>query len=148
MAPGPAPPVVRVQEAPLDAGALRAAAADPAAGAVVVFEGTARDHHEGQAVADLAYEAYAPMAEAELARLRGEAMGRFGLRRCFIHHRTGVVPLMEAAVVIVTASAHRKEAFEAAAWLMDRIKESVPIWKRERYREGGEAWVEGQARRT
>ena len=148
MAPDSLPPAVRVQEAPLDAAALRAAATDPAAGAVVVFEGTARDHHEGQAVADLAYEAYAPMAEAELARLRSEGMGRFGLRRCFIHHRTGVVPLMEAAVVIVTASAHRKEAFEAAAWLMDRIKESVPIWKRERYREGGEAWVEGQARRT
>ncbi len=140
--------MVRVQEAPLDAGSLRAAAADPAAGAVVVFEGTARDHHEGMAVEDLAYEAYGPMAEAELARLRSEAMARFGLCRCFIHHLTGVVPLMEAAVVIVTASAHRKEAFEAAAWLMDRIKETVPIWKRERYREGGEAWVEGQARRA
>ncbi|MFN8012254.1 MAG: molybdenum cofactor biosynthesis protein MoaE [Holophagaceae bacterium] len=148
MVPEPVPPVVRVQEAPLDAGALRAAAADPAAGAVVVFEGTARDHHEGQAVEDLAYEAYAPMAEAELARLRSEAMARFGLRRCFIHHRTGVVPLLEAAVVIVTASAHRKEAFESARWLMDRIKETVPIWKRERYRQGGEAWVEGQVRRT
>jgi molybdopterin synthase catalytic subunit len=143
-----APPVVRVQEAPLDASALRAAAADPAAGAVVVFEGTARDHHEGRAVADLAYEAYGPMAEAELARLRAEAMDRFGLCRCFIHHRTGVVPLLEAAVVIVTASAHRREAFEAAAWLMDRIKESVPIWKLERYRGGDAAWVEGQARRT
>lgn len=148
MAPEPAPPVVLVQEAPLDAGALRAAAADPAAGAVVVFEGTARNHHEGQAVEDLAYEAFVPMAEAELARLRVQAMERFGLCRCLIHHRTGVVPLMEAAVVIVTASAHRKEAFESAQWLMDRVKESVPIWKRERYREGGEAWVEGTSRHS
>jgi len=137
---------IRVQEEALDVAALRAAASDPAAGAVVVFEGTARDHHEGQAVADLAYEAFVPMAEAELAKLREAALSRFGLCRCLIHHRIGVVPLLEAAVVIVTASAHRKEAFEAAAWLMDRIKESVPIWKRERYAEGGEAWVEGLRR--
>jgi molybdopterin synthase catalytic subunit len=86
------------------------------------------------------------MAEAELERLRREALARFGLLRCLIHHRIGVVPLLEAAVVIVTASAHRREAFEAAAWLMDAIKQSVPIWKRERYAGGGEAWVEGQAR--
>jgi molybdopterin synthase catalytic subunit len=148
MAEGTAPPPIRVQEAALDAAALRAAAADPTAGAVVVFEGTARDHHEGQAVADLAYEAFVPMAEAELAKLRDAALARYGLCRCFVHHRIGVVPLLEAAVVIVTASAHRKEAFEAAAWLMDRIKESVPIWKRERYQGGGEAWVEGVRRES
>ena len=130
----------------LDAGSLRAAASDPAAGAVVVFEGTARNHHEGMAVADLAYEAYVPMAEAELDRLRREAMDKFRLCRCLVHHRIGVVPLMEAAVVIVAASAHRREAFDAAAWLMDEIKARVPIWKRERYAGGGEAWVEGQAR--
>ncbi len=130
----------------LEAAALRAAASDPAAGAVVVFEGTARNHHEGMSVADLAYEAYVPMAEAELERLRREAMDKFRLCRCLVHHRIGLVPLMEAAVVIVTASAHRREAFEAAAWLMDGIKARVPIWKRERYAGGGEAWVEGQAR--
>ena len=147
MADEPLPPFVRVQAEALDAVALRAAASDPAAGAVVLFEGTARNHHEGMAVADLAYEAYVPMAEAELERLRQEALDRFRLCRCLIHHRIGIVPLMEAAVVIATASAHRKEAFEAAAWLMDGIKARVPIWKRERYAEGGEAWVEGQARR-
>ena len=146
MADGSLPPPIRVQEQALDAASLRKAASDPAAGAVVVFEGTARNHHAGQAVANLAYEAYVPMAEAELARLREAAIARYGLCRCFIHHRIGDVPLMEAAVVIVTASAHRKEAFEAAVWLMDEIKKSVPIWKREHYAEGGEAWVEGQAR--
>lgn len=146
MADGTVPPPIRVCEDALDAAGLRAAAADPAAGAVVVFEGTARNHHDGQAVADLAYEAFVPMAEAELAKLREAAMARFGLCRCLVHHRIGVVPLLEAAVVIVTAAAHRKEAFEAAAWLMDRIKESVPIWKRERYLEGGESWVEGTRR--
>lgn len=137
-------PHVAVMEGPLDAQGLRAAAADPRAGAVVVFEGCARDHHEGHAVDSLAYEAFVPMAVAELEKLRTEAIARFGLVACLVHHRIGHVPLTEAAVVVVTASAHRREAFEAALWIMDTIKERVPIWKRERFAEGGEGWVEGQ----
>jgi molybdopterin synthase catalytic subunit len=138
---------IAVLEAPLDAAAIRAEALDPRAGAVVLFEGCARDSHQGRPVALLAYEAFVPMAEAELARLREEAMARFGLIRCLIHHRLGEVPLLEAAVIVATSSAHRREAFEAAAWIMDRIKERVPIWKRERYGDGTETWVEGDARR-
>ena len=140
-------PDVAVLDKPLDATRLRAFVADAAAGAIVVFEGTARNHHEDQAVESLAYEAFVPMAESELWRLRGEAMTRFQLCRCAIHHRIGFVPVLEAAVVIALSSAHRKEAFEAVAWLMDSIKESVPIWKKERYRQGGDAWVEGTERR-
>jgi molybdopterin synthase catalytic subunit len=98
-------------------------------------------------VALLAYEAFVPMAEAELGRLRDEAMARFGLVRCLIHHRLGEVPLLEAAVVVAASSPHRREAFEAAAWIMDRIKERVPIWKRERYTDGAQTWVEGDERR-
>ena len=139
-------PDVAVLDKPLDAAALRALVADPAAGAVVIFEGTARDHHEDQVVESLAYEAFVPMAEMELRRLRDEAVLRFNLRRCAIHHRVGQVPLLEAAIVIALSSAHRQEAFEATAWLMDRIKESVPIWKKEKYQQGGDAWVEGQRR--
>ena len=139
-------PDVAVLDKPLDAAALRALVADPAAGAVVIFEGTARDHHEDQVVESLAYEAFIPMAEMELRRLRDEAVLRFKLRRCAIHHRVGQVPLLEAAIVIALSSAHRQEAFEAVAWLMDRIKESVPIWKKEKYQQGGDAWVEGQRR--
>lgn len=135
---------VAVLEGSLDAKSLREASSDPRAGAVVVFEGCARDHHEGRAVENLAYEAFVPMAVAELEKLRGEAMERFGLVQCLIHHRVGEVPLTEAAVVVVTASAHRQEAFQGAAWIMDRIKERVPIWKRERFTAGGEGWVEGQ----
>ena len=140
-------PLIAVTEAPLDAAAIRAAALDPGAGAVVVFEGCARDSHQGRPVRQLAYEAFVPMAEAELARVREEAVARFGLLRCLIHHRLGPVPLLEAAVVVAAASAHRQEAFQAAAWIMDRIKETVPIWKRERYGDGTETWVEGDARR-
>ncbi len=137
-------PVVAVMEEPLDAKALREAATDTRAGAVVMFEGCARDHHEGRAVENLTYEAFVPMAVSELEKLRVEALDRFNLTGCLVHHRIGFVPLTEAAVVVVTASAHRKEAFEAAMWIMDLIKERVPIWKRERFTEGGEGWVEGQ----
>ena len=139
-------PAIAVLNTPLDATAIRALVSDPAAGAIVIFEGTARNHHQDRAVESLAYEAFIPMAEAELQRLRMEALRRFALCRCVIHHRVGSVPLLEAAVVIAVSSAHRKEAFEAAAWLMDRIKESVPIWKREKYQLGGDAWVEGTER--
>lgn len=137
-------PDTAVVDAPLDAKTLREAATDTRAGAVVVFEGCARDHHDGRAVANLAYEAFVPMALSELDKLRTEAMDRFTLLRCLIHHRIGEVPLTEAAVIVVTASAHRREAFEAAMWIMDRIKERVPIWKKERFAQGGEGWIEGQ----
>jgi len=137
-------PSVAVVNEPLDARQLRREAEDPRAGAIVIFEGCARDHSEGRAVEQLAYEAFVPMAVSELEKLRTEAIERFGLLRCLIHHRLGEVPLTEAAVVVVTASSHRREAFEASAWIMDRIKERVPIWKKERFTNGGEAWVEGR----
>jgi molybdopterin synthase catalytic subunit len=138
--------LIDVTEARLDAAAVREALLDPAAGAVVVFEGCARDHHQGRAVEMLAYEAFTPMALAELARIREEALRTFALTRCLIHHRTGVVPLTEAAVVVGCSSPHRRAAFEAAAWIMDRIKERVPIWKKENYADGNSAWVEGETR--
>jgi molybdopterin synthase catalytic subunit len=141
-------PWVEVTEAPLDSFAIRRAMLDPGAGALVLFEGCARDTHQGRGVELLAYEAFVPMAVAQLEALRREAVERFGLIRCAIHHRLGEVPLLEAAVVVACASPHRKEAFEAGAWIMDRIKERVPIWKRERYRDGGDVWVEGEARKA
>lgn len=139
-------PCVAVLDQPLDAPAIRASLADPRAGSVVLFEGCARNHHEDRAVATLAYEAYPAMAEKELARLRAEAMSRFQLLGCVLHHRIGTVPLTEAAVIVGCASAHRQASFEALAWIMDEIKKSVPIWKRECYLEGPEAWVEGTRR--
>ena len=141
-------PLVRVAADPLDPGVLRALLTDARAGALVVFEGRARDHHEGRAVLKLAYEAYAPMAEKELEKVRRLALERYGLTGCAIHHRVGEVPLTEAAVIVATASPHRAEAFQAAAWAMDEIKAKVPIWKRETYRDGSEAWVECQHRHT
>lgn len=138
---------VSIVDGPLDLQGIRASVTDPRAGAVVLFEGCARDHHGGRSVEQLGYEAFGPMAERELQALRSEAMEAFGLCRCTVHHRIGVVPLTETAVAVATASPHRKEAFAAAQWIMDRIKERVPIWKREQYAGGGESWVEGEARK-
>ena len=139
-------PVVAVLEQVLEAQPIRAAAQNARAGAVVVFEGCARNHHEGMPVEELAYEAFVPMAEAALAELREEAIQRYDLCACVVHHRIGTVPIGEAAVIVATSSPHRKEAFAAAIWIMDRIKERVPIWKRERYAQGRAAWVEGERR--
>jgi len=136
-------PDVALVETPLDAASLRDAAADPRAGAILLFEGCARNHHGGRRVEGLAYEAFVPMAQAELARIRAEALRRFGLAHCLIHHRLGPVPNGEAAVAIALSGAHRQETFQAIAWIMDRIKETVPIWKRERFADGESAWVEG-----
>jgi molybdopterin synthase catalytic subunit len=114
-------------------------------GAVVVFEGCARDHSMGREVLELSYTAFEPMAIAQLESIRNEAIDKFALNACLIHHRLGTVPLSEAAVVVVCASAHRSEALKAAAWLLDELKEKVPIWKRERYSDNESSWVEGQS---
>jgi molybdopterin synthase catalytic subunit len=86
------------------------------------------------------------MAVRELQALREGAINQFGLCQCTIHHRIGTVPVTEPAVVVATSSPHRKEAFAAAVWIMDRIKERVPVWKRERYTCGTANWVEGDRR--
>jgi molybdopterin synthase catalytic subunit len=123
--------------------ALVAAAARPDCGAVDLFLGTTRDHHQGRRVTRLAYEAYEPMALEALATIEREATRRFAAATCRIVHRLGEVPLTEASVAVVVAAAHRGPAFDACRWAMDELKRTVPIWKKETYEEGGEGWVEG-----
>lgn len=94
-------------------------------------------------MATLAYEAYEPMARAALVALEQETTRRFDVASCTIVHRLGVVPPTEASVVVVVAAAHRGPAFDACRWAMDELKRGVPIWKKERYADGGEDWVEG-----
>ncbi len=123
--------------------ALTAAAAHPECGALVTFLGTTRNHHEGRAVERLEYEAYAPMALAALAAIERGACERFAIRSCAIVHRLGEVPPAEASVVVVVAAAHRGAAFDACRWAMDELKSTVPIWKKEHFRDGGADWVAG-----
>jgi molybdopterin synthase catalytic subunit len=135
--------VAELVAGPIDAPALAAAAARPDCGAVLTFLGTTRDHHEGRRVLSLEYEAYEPMARTAMARIEREAVERFAIRSCAIVHRLGEVPPAEASVAVVVAAAHRGPAFDACRWAMDELKRSVPVWKKERFEGGGDAWVEG-----
>lgn len=110
-------------------------------GAVVTFSGNVRDNAQGREVLYLEYEGYAPLAEKELARIAAEAEGRWTVR-CAIVHRLGRLEIGECSVAVAVASAHRAEAFEACRWVMDTLKTTVPIWKKE-YFVGGACWIEG-----
>ncbi|MFQ6031194.1 MAG: molybdenum cofactor biosynthesis protein MoaE [Dehalococcoidia bacterium] len=109
-------------------------------GAVVTFLGTTRDNFEGKRVLKLEYEAFEEMALKKLEEIRREAMAEFGIEDIAIAHRIGPVDIGEISLVVAVASPHRKEAFFACHKLVDRLKETVPIWKKEVY-EGGSRWV-------
>jgi MoaE-MoaD fusion protein len=130
----------RIQSEPLDPRAVEALVADPAAGAIVTFIGTVRDQARGRSVIRLDYEAYAPAAEAMLRQIGDEVRQRWGLGRLAIVHRVGSLTVGEASVIISVASPHRDAAFEACRYAIERIKEIVPIWKKEHYNDG-EAWI-------
>ena len=134
---------IRVSRAPVAIGALVRAVRDPGAGAVVTFLGTTRNQNAGRRVVRLEYEAFTRMAERELRRLATEARRRWPHRRVALAHRTGVDPVGEASVGIAVSAAHRGEAFAACHWLIDRLKEIVPIWKKEHFR-GGQIWIGAQ----
>lgn len=124
----------------IDVTALDAAVRHRGAGAVVTFLGTTRNENEGRRVTRLEYEAYTRMAEREMRGLAVEAAKKWPLKKVAMAHRIGVVPVGEASVGIAVSSAHRGEAFAACSWLIDRLKEIVPIWKKEHYR-GGQVWI-------
>jgi len=136
-------PLFEIVSHAIDAAAVTAAVADPATGATCTFIGTTRDHHDGRTVTELEYEAYAEMALAEMRKIGTEAQRRWPIAALAIVHRIGVVPIGEASVVIAVSSAHRAAAFEACHFAIDRLKEVVPIWKKERFA-GGEIWIGSQ----
>ena len=108
---------------------------------MLLFLGCTRQYTAGRETAELAYDAYAEMAERNLRSWKREARERWGLTECLIVHRLGTVPLGEASVAIVVASAHRRAAFEAGEWLIDTLKQCVPIWKQEHWADGTSEWV-------
>jgi molybdopterin synthase catalytic subunit len=128
---------------PIDVAAVTAAVARPSAGATVTFVGTTRDHNDGRRVSRLEYEAYPEMALVEMRKIGETAQQRWPIDKVAVVHRIGVVPLGEASVVIAVSAGHRHAAFEACHFVIDRLKEVVPIWKKE-YFEGGEIWVGSQ----
>jgi MoaE-MoaD fusion protein len=130
----------RVTEAPLSLEAVAAEVADERAGAVATFTGTVRRQSRGREVTHLEYEAYAEMAEDVMAWLAGDLEARYDLCSIAIHHRVGRLEVGEASVVIAVSAPHRHDALAACKDAIDRLKETVPLWKKEAY-EGGEEWV-------
>lgn len=119
------------------------ALAAPEDGAVVVFEGVARNHSRGRKVERLEYEAYRPMALKKMRELASELKTQFRLSRVAIVHRLGKVEIGETSILIAVTSAHRQAAFDAARYAIDAFKRTVPIWKKEIFKEGS-AWAEGE----
>lgn len=126
---------------PIDIAAVLESVRSPAAGAVVLFLGTTREMTDGRQTRWLNYEAYAPLAEKLLAELISQAQQRWPLVACSVAHRLGRVEVGEVSVAIAVSSGHRQAAFEAGQWLIDRLKESVPIWKEEHWADGTSQWV-------
>jgi molybdopterin synthase catalytic subunit len=116
-------------------------------GGLAVFAGTVRDVHEGRAVAGIKYHAHAALAERRLAEIETEGAKRFGVE-LDIGHAVGELKVGEASVVIVVRAGHRAEAFAACRWAIDTLKQTVPIWKEERYAEGPARFLEGIPIRT
>lgn len=131
-----------ITTAPLDPAPLVAYVQTPDDGAVVTFAGVARNHFGGRPTAFLSYEAYTEMATPVLARIAEEARARWPIGRVAVHHRIGRLEIGETAVLVVVAAPHRQEAFQAAAYIMDRIKEIAPIWKKEHWANGAAEWRE------
>ncbi|MEP7198925.1 MAG: molybdenum cofactor biosynthesis protein MoaE [Chloroflexota bacterium] len=124
----------------IDERAVADAVADPAAGAICTFSGVVRDNSHGKRVLYLEYEAYSEMAVAQMQRVAAELQARWTITRVAMVHRTGRLQIGETSVCIAVSSPHRAEAFGACRYAIDRLKQTVPVWKKEVW-EGGEYWV-------
>ncbi len=132
---------------PLDSAALAKQTMRPSDGACIVFEGVVRDHHEGKRVESIFYDAYRPMAEKVIAKIVDDVRRQLPDVNVAVLHRLGQLGVGDASIAIVCTSPHRAESYEASRMLIDRIKETVPIWKKERG-PGGEEWVGWQGARS
>mgnify|MGYP002624401907 CR=1 FL=1 len=133
--------MVELTHEPIDTASLLAAVNSPQAGAVVLFLGTVRELTAGRRTLALDYECYPEMARKKMEELEAEARSRWPVVECGIVHRLGRLELAEASVAVAVSTPHRRDAFEAGRWLIDTLKEVVPIWKRENWDDGSQEWV-------
>jgi molybdopterin synthase catalytic subunit len=138
----PAPIVALVKE-PIDSAFLTAGIKQGEDGAVVVFDGIVRNNTRGRRTLFLVYEAYEEMALRQMRALAEEAIAIHGARQVALVHRLGRLEVGETSVLIAVSSAHRAQAFAASRWLIDTLKKTVPIWKKEHF-EDGEVWADGE----
>jgi molybdopterin synthase catalytic subunit len=128
---------------PLDAARILADSLSPEDGAALLFWGVVRNENDGRAVTQLEYHAYEAMAERELLRIADEARERWSTGDIRVVHRVGLLQVGEASIAIAVAAPHRGEAYEASRYVIEQVKQRVPIWKREGYVEGAVEWVPG-----
>jgi molybdopterin synthase catalytic subunit len=133
--------MIELVTAPIDTDAVLRRVASPEAGAVVLFLGTTRRVTGGRETESLDYECFAEMARAKLVELEAEARRRWPLLECAIVHRLGHLAIGEASLAVAVSTPHRRAAFEAGGWLIDTLKEVVPIWKKENWTDGESQWV-------
>ena len=137
-------PRFQLADTPFDIATLRAQLLDDRVGGYASFEGWVRNHNDGRKVDGLHYEAYAALAEHEGMRIIDKAMKKFEIVDALCVHRVGDLAIGELAVWVGVSAAHRDAAFEACRFIIDEVKASVPIWKRERYAEGDAGWLHPQ----
>ncbi|HEV2488138.1 MAG TPA: molybdenum cofactor biosynthesis protein MoaE [Terracidiphilus sp.] len=137
------PAVIALTRAPINAEKLISAAKRGEDGAVAVFDGIVRNNTRGRKTLHLDYEAYEDMALKQMKELAEQAQERFGVRQVMLIHRLGRLEVGETSVLIVVASAHRGAAFDACRWLIDTLKKTVPIWKKETFVDGA-VWADGE----
>ena len=133
--------MIELTNEPINTAAALAAVSSTHAGAVLLFLGTVRDTTGERHTESLDYECYPAMARQKLAELEAEARGRWTLIECALVHRLGHMDPGETSVAVAVSSPHRQAAFEAGKWLIDTLKEMVPIWKRENWADGTHEWV-------
>lgn len=137
------PTVALLTREPIQSDALVSAAKRDEDGAIVVFDGIVRNNSRGRQTLHLDYEAYEEMATKQMNDLANEAVKRFGVRHVTIVHRLGRLNVGETSVLIIVSSAHRAQAYEASRWLIDTLKKTVPIWKKETFIDGA-VWADGE----
>jgi molybdopterin synthase catalytic subunit len=133
--------MIEITDGPIDHGEVADRVRSNRAGAVCVFLGTTREITGGRETQFLDYEAYPGMARKKLEELEQSARARWPVEGVALVHRVGRVGPGETSVVVAVSTPHRRDAFEACQWLMDRLKEEVPIWKKETWGDGAEEWV-------
>jgi molybdopterin synthase catalytic subunit len=132
---------IKITTEPLSVQALNDLVKRASDGAVVTFDGIVRDNFDGRPVRALEYEAYAEMAEKKMAEIGTEVQRKFDVGDIAMMHRLGHLEIGESSIVIAVAAPHRHAAFEACAYAMDRVKEDVPVWKKEFFADGDAHWV-------
>ena len=133
----------RISQKPIDPAKALESVMDDDAGGIVLFVGTIRNQTDGRRVKSLEYQVYRRMAQREIAKLEEEIRRRWPVKSITLVHREGKLKVGDVSVVVAVSASHRGEAFDAARYAIDRIKDSFPIWKREKFKGGRYSWVRG-----